>query len=413
MPGQDVSLGERVAYYRRRRGLSQVVAAQLMGRSEEWLSQVERGARALDRLSVIVQLAGVLGVEPVKLLGKPFLDSMPARTARRTTVPDHMPAIRRALTRYEAIDRLLDGSRREQPPDLADLRRRIAQAKGYSQTERWSALAPITPGLLDDAHAAVRMYDGRRRQAAYGLLALAYHVTSGMLDRVGEVDLPWIAAERAMAAADRADDPLLGPVCAWRLAVVLRHAGRIEESRDVPLAAADALRSSLPDAGPARDSVYGALLLKGAVGASTLADATGVRDLMREADSVAARTGDRNDYWFAFGPTNLAIHRVWLAVEMDDPIDALIRSEDVRLEELPPALAERRSSHLITIAWAYHLRRRDDDALNTLREVREVAPEQLLFTGRVREMLRLMLKKERRSIRADLREMADFVGVLN
>jgi hypothetical protein len=46
------------------------------------------------------------------------------------------------------------------------------------------------------------------------------------------------------------------------------------------------------------------------------------------------------------------------------------------------------------------------------RDARSVAaPEQLLFTGRVHSMLRGMLKRERRSIKADLREMADFVGV--
>ncbi len=43
------SLGERIAAYRRRRrrGLSQAALAGLVGRSESWLSQVERGAGRL------------------------------------------------------------------------------------------------------------------------------------------------------------------------------------------------------------------------------------------------------------------------------------------------------------------------------------------------------------------------------
>lgn len=36
-------LGERIAFYRRRRGLTQAVLAGLVGRSEDWLSKVERG----------------------------------------------------------------------------------------------------------------------------------------------------------------------------------------------------------------------------------------------------------------------------------------------------------------------------------------------------------------------------------
>ena len=48
-------LGERIAYYRRRRGLSQVKLAGLLGRSESWLSQVERGVRSIDRISVLTR----------------------------------------------------------------------------------------------------------------------------------------------------------------------------------------------------------------------------------------------------------------------------------------------------------------------------------------------------------------------
>jgi ribosome-binding protein aMBF1 (putative translation factor) len=47
----DRPIGERIAIYRRRRGISQAVLAGLVGRSESWLSQVERGARSVDRLS--------------------------------------------------------------------------------------------------------------------------------------------------------------------------------------------------------------------------------------------------------------------------------------------------------------------------------------------------------------------------
>jgi transcriptional regulator with XRE-family HTH domain len=53
--------GQRIARARRRQGLSQVVLAGLVGRSESWLSQVERGKRGVDSHSVLVRLAEVLG----------------------------------------------------------------------------------------------------------------------------------------------------------------------------------------------------------------------------------------------------------------------------------------------------------------------------------------------------------------
>jgi transcriptional regulator with XRE-family HTH domain len=41
------STGQRIARARRRRGLSQAALAGLAGRSESWLSQVERGMRSV------------------------------------------------------------------------------------------------------------------------------------------------------------------------------------------------------------------------------------------------------------------------------------------------------------------------------------------------------------------------------
>lgn len=56
-------LGFRVSSTRRRLGLSQVALAALIGRSESWVSQVERGKRGVDRLSVLRRLGAVLGVD--------------------------------------------------------------------------------------------------------------------------------------------------------------------------------------------------------------------------------------------------------------------------------------------------------------------------------------------------------------
>lgn len=74
-------------------------------------------------------------------------------------------------------------------------------------------------------------------------------------------------------------------------------------------------------------------------------------------------------------------------------------------------MAERRVSHLITLAWAHYLRRKYREALDLLAEARQAAPEQLIFTRRVHSMVRGMLRNERRSIGSDLRELSGFVGV--
>ena len=51
--GDHLSVGDRIAVYRRRRGLTQRVLAELVGRSEHWLSKGERNERDVRRLDVI------------------------------------------------------------------------------------------------------------------------------------------------------------------------------------------------------------------------------------------------------------------------------------------------------------------------------------------------------------------------
>src|SRR5829696_6022036 len=88
--GDRLSVGERIAFYRRRRGLTQAVLAGLVGRSEDWLSKVERGDRQIRRLDVLTEVAQALRVTLGDLLGQPVLVEDDERN-------DDVPAVRDAL----------------------------------------------------------------------------------------------------------------------------------------------------------------------------------------------------------------------------------------------------------------------------------------------------------------------------
>ena len=62
------TLGQRVRIHRHRRGLTQAVLAHLVGRSERWMLQVERG-EVDPRLSDALALADVLNVRLDDLAG--------------------------------------------------------------------------------------------------------------------------------------------------------------------------------------------------------------------------------------------------------------------------------------------------------------------------------------------------------
>ncbi|MFD7654240.1 hypothetical protein ACFV4N_09715 [Actinosynnema sp. NPDC059797] len=353
-------------------------------------------------------MADALRIPPSALLPGPF-----RTTARRRdslgTAPTVIPAVEAAMMRYNGIASLVGVPDRE-PVAPEHLRTRIERAYRYTMMSRLSDKAPLIPGMIADSWHLKHLAEGeeQKREAA-GLQALVYRTTSSLLDQMGEPHLAWIAAERSMRAAEESGDPLLIANGAWPLSIILRHTGRLTESTDAPIAAADALRSRLDS--PQSHSMYGALMLRGAIGAATLSDHRAVRDYLDEASRVAERTGDRNDFWLAFGPTNIAIHRVWLALELGDPTAAIKLADGVPYDSLPEVLSGRKTSHLITIAWAHYLRRHDREALDALNAARAFAPEQLLYTGRVHSMLRGMLRRERRSVKGDLRRLADFVGV--
>ncbi len=61
-PAAD-SFGATIARLRRRRGLSQLVCAELVGRTEDWLRKVEHNKIPVDRLTVLRELARVLRVD--------------------------------------------------------------------------------------------------------------------------------------------------------------------------------------------------------------------------------------------------------------------------------------------------------------------------------------------------------------
>ena len=88
--GDHMSIGERIAWYRVRRGMTQALLAQLVGRSEDWLSKIERGERPIRRIDILTDLARELRVSLGDLLGQPIL-------IEDEHSQDDVPAVRDAL----------------------------------------------------------------------------------------------------------------------------------------------------------------------------------------------------------------------------------------------------------------------------------------------------------------------------
>lgn len=132
------------------------------------------------------------------------------------------------------------------------------------------------------------------------------------------------------------------------------------------------------------------------------------------AETIADRIGQNANFgWTAFGPTNVAIHRVSVAAELGDAGEALAAAAAVDLTSLPPGLKSRRAQILLDLAWAQALRKRDAEAVLHLLEAERIAPEAVRYNVVVRQVVRDMLARTRRPSTTALHELAVRAGVID
>jgi transcriptional regulator with XRE-family HTH domain len=175
-PSGREAAGQRIARARRRRGLSQAVLAGLVGRSESWLSQVERGKRGVDSHSVLVRLAEVLRVDIEELTGSGDRDT----TGRRAYSAASL--IEQAMMGYGAGGPLDGGEGPGREVGLNFLRAQARSAYQAYQATRYDAVGHILPGLIRAAEVAARSA-GSASPAAYAVRSRVYDTAAALLSR--------------------------------------------------------------------------------------------------------------------------------------------------------------------------------------------------------------------------------------
>src|SRR5436305_557183 len=328
MPAEREASGQRIARARRRRGLSQAVLAGLVGRSESWLSQVERGKRGVDSHSVLVRLAEVLRVDIEELTGSADRDE----TDRRAYTA--APLIEQAMMGYGTPSPLDSGDEPGREASLDFLRAQARSAYRAYQATRYDAAGRILPGLIRGVETAART-TGTASPAACAVRARVYDTTAALLSRVGEPFLAWAAADRAMFAAEQSGDPLLAAARAWRMSYMITGRKHPQEALDLAMTAAAALERKTRALSPERLSVYGALHLAAATAAAASFDRATAQSLLGTARGIADRTEEANHLGTAFGPVNVAIHAISASLKLGDPRAATEAGEAPDLAPMP------------------------------------------------------------------------------
>jgi transcriptional regulator with XRE-family HTH domain len=348
-------IGPRIADKRKLRGLTQQGLALIVPCSKSLVSQVERGKKPVTPW-FLAAVARALNVKVTELTGQPYRGS----TERTDRVHASIPQVRVALN-YWDVPPDMDVTPRPLEALTADIRAvgELLDRVNYRQ------LGGRLPGLIEELSAVLHDSDGAQRQQAAELLMYAYIAAKSLAYRLGYVDLVSVAVDRATWAAQQTQQPeLLAFVSEERCQTFFATA-----AYDAGLKFAE--RAQHNYGGLLGDSesglaVVGSLHLRSAIMAARArrphSEAWDHIELARE---VAARIGrDTNHYGLIFGPTNVKIHEVATAIELDDADEALRRNAGF---EPPSSLpVERSSHHFIDLARVCLVAGQRDRALDSL-----------------------------------------------
>ena len=144
----------------------------------------------------------------------------------------------------------------------------VARARKDYQTCRYAELISRLPRLLGQLDTACRCLTGGDRRRACALSADAYHVTAGFLLKTGDPGLAHVATDRSMTAALASQDPLTVGASGRIVTHTLMSSGHLTAAVTTAQNHAVRLDRETGVTTPESLSVYGSLLLRGALAAA-------------------------------------------------------------------------------------------------------------------------------------------------
>jgi transcriptional regulator with XRE-family HTH domain len=304
----------------------------------------------------------------------------------------------------------------ESGPPLADLdtaKKRVAAVHAAYQAADYASAAHILPGVLAGTERLCRD-QGVQERDVHRVHAIANVAASKLAAKLGDHSLAWVMADRAGTSARFGNDQVLWGLSSYQAACALQKMpGRAGDAQELLGCAHDQLSQHGP-ATPAAISVRGSLLLLAAVlSARAGQDQAAVAHLATAKDLAHGLGHDGNHLWTGFGPINVRIHEIGVAVALGHPGLAVEVGEHLDTSSLPAALVSRRAQLHLELAWAYaHQCAGDHTAVLHLLEAERIAPQIIGVYPAARTLLANLMTRERASVTPGLRSLARRSGVL-
>jgi transcriptional regulator with XRE-family HTH domain len=384
--------GARVQSARKRRGLTQRELAEASGLSLPAVKKIGQGACGSMRLETVRGLAVALGVPT---------------SALRGDEPDAPEPGQESVQRWEPVRRAIggefDGGEPAEEPTVEGLRSAFGSVTPLLLDGSLDATGNVIPGLLRDADTLVGIAGGQRRGEALTLRSWIRQVAGSLMLHVWEFD----AAGRAfdLALADAQDLLTVASVTGERCWGLIRQ-GRLAETRELAFRRADEAEPRMSRASREELAAWGRLLVRG--GAAAVRDNRPGEAGQALRLARMAALGARRDFvlsyspWHVFGPSSVAITMAEHAVIQRQP-EAVLEI-DTRLGKSPAMRFA--PSHRLDVAHAHAMLHHDAEAVAELQGLRMKRPEWLAHQRHAADILQMMIRR-RRSLTADMRELAD------
>lgn len=396
-PSNEEHTGTRIARYRKQRGLLQQGLALRANVSKSLLSKVECGQKPASP-AFVAACARALSVSTSDLLGQPYADEL-----RRDRMDELIQPLRAGLENWDIP---LDWETAPRPVTLlrGEVKRALAQRRQAEYTE----MARTLPGLMDESVHTVHTTSGEEQRQAYTCLAGIFQCTFTLAWQLGCTDLATVALDRLAWTAPRTDEP------GWSaLYAVLRAQTTLAYGRyDVGMRVVDGALRDLEGQAARRpagiEAMRGMLHLRAAVIAGRAKDRDHADARLAQARALAQETGELPDYGVTWGPTNVGVHAVAIASELDEFDHAVALAQEVHI---PPGWTRSRAGHhWMDLARAHTWTDRPAEALECLHRARKAAPQQTRYHPMARDTV-LTLKRRERRPSGSLAQYAEWMGL--
>lgn len=391
--------GQRIRLYRERAGMSRTILGELVGRTGDWVKKVENGRLLPPRLPMLLRLAEVLHVDDLAdLTGGPRLPMASFSRATHESLRD----VADALTDYPISV--------PDPTPAAELTTRVRQAWDLwhgTRTHR-TAVAVVLPGLIHDAQVAARRLDGNDRRDALRALAQVYHLAQLYLSYQPTPELLFLTGDRAMTAAQDADDPYAIAAAAWYMNHIFRDAGDREAARvDLATRAAGLLR---PDRGGEDLARWGLLQLAVALSHAKSGREGEAWRYWDQAERAATALGRGYAHpWLIFGRGMVNAYAITIHADLTHGWRAVQQAKRVDFSTMPSLT--RRSFHLAEVARAEYLRGEHAGAVHLLQQACTESPDTTRFSLFARGAVLELTKRNDAKVGPQVQTLAERLGI--